>query len=239
MKKNCLILFTCILFSISAFAQGFKLGLRFAPNIAMNSVEDKLTDNVDFSNDGVAVRYSAGVIGDFFFAENYAFSTGFWFTVKRSGVKANRTDTTIGGTHHVVSNLQYVQLPISLKMYTNEIADDIKMYFQVGSTFGIKTGEKQTKFDPKVGATGNNVPEIKKPDNPNGYSSLELGLLLAAGAELRMGENTSLFGGISFNRELVNSISKKGPFNYPEPGNMRNQMANINSLLSLEVGLKF
>lgn len=239
MKKNFLILFACMFFSFSASAQGFKLGLRFAPNIAMNSVEDKLTDSVDFSNDGAAIRYSAGLIGDFFFAENYAFSTGFWYTVKRSGININRTDTRIGGTHHVVSNLNYIQIPVSLKLYTNEIAEDIKMYFQVGGTLGVKTGEKQLKFEPKPAITGEDAPEIKKPDNPSGYSGLDFGLLLAAGAEMRMGENTNLFGGISFNRGLINSISKKGPFNYPDLGNVRSRVANINSLLSLEVGLKF
>lgn len=239
MKKNFLILCACMIWVVDTHAQNFKLGLRLAPSLAYNSVDDKATDDKLYKADGVGLRYSAGVVADFFFADNYAFSSGLWFTTKRSGVKVERNDPVIGGTHHTVTNLQYLQLPVSLKLFTNEVADDIKLYFQVGSTLGIKIKEKLKDFHPKPVGNGEVIPIIKKPDSPSGYSNYELGLLVAAGAEMRMGENTTFFGGISFNRDLINTISKKGPFNYNEPGNVRNQMRNLNSLISLEAGLKF
>ena len=70
MKNNAILLLLLLLASNQIFAQDkkFKLGLRFAPNIAMNRVVDlQENDEFSFSNNGAGVRYSACLTGEFYF----------------------------------------------------------------------------------------------------------------------------------------------------------------------------
>src|SRR4028119_466682 len=91
MKKIALLALFFFL-SFTGFSQSpVKLGLRFAPNISFNSVNSEGRLN-NISNDGAAVRFSAGPIADFFFADNYAFSTGLWYTVKRAAIAGSVVD---------------------------------------------------------------------------------------------------------------------------------------------------
>jgi hypothetical protein len=62
-----------------------------------------------------------------------------------------------------------------------------------------------------------------------------VGLYLGAGAEMILGENTAVFGGLNYNRGLVNAL---GGLEYN--GTKINDDLKIrNQLVSLEVGIKF
>jgi hypothetical protein len=87
MKKSA-VLFLVMFLSVTGFAQ-VKLGLRLAPGLAVNSVIGDDTFDAAETN-GASVRFSAGPIADFFFADNYAISTGLWYTVKRGSFRGFR-----------------------------------------------------------------------------------------------------------------------------------------------------
>ena len=231
MKNNAILLLLLLLASNQIFAQDkkFKLGLRFAPNIAMNRVVDLVeTDEISFSNNGASVRYSAGLTGDFYFGKNYSFYTGLWYTVMRTGMKFNRT----GIKGESVYNLQYLQVPVALKLFTNEIGTDLKMYFVVGGTLGLKIDEKEKSWEPSAGSFA------QKPSKGSGHSFGDVGLLLGSGVEYQMGETTTLFFGLSYNRGLLDIASKKGPMWFS--GTNTSDIYTIStSLLSLEAGIKF
>jgi len=236
MKNNSILTFLLLLilgnFQSNAQDSKFRLGIRFAPNLAMTRVLDvKEDDGIKFENNGVGLRFSAGLTGDFYFGKNYSFYTGLWYSVQRAGIKFSDADGTSGKAIH---NLQYVQIPVALKLFTNEIATDTKLYFVLGSTLGLKIDEKEKEWE----VSGPNGRGFSKPGAGNSYSYFDAGLLLGAGAEMQMGENTILFGGLSYNRGLVNVQSDKGSFN--DKGKKASDSFKItNSLLSLEVGIKF
>jgi hypothetical protein len=227
MKKIALLSLFCLI-SIAGFSQ-VKLGLRVAPNISFNSVNSEGSFN-NIENDGSSLRFSAGPIADFFFAENYAFTTGLWYTVKRVGLSGSASDA--GGAPvnaKSLYNLQYLQLPVGLKLYTNEVAPDVRIFFVLGGTVDLKLAEKQKDEN------NNFLYEAARVSDKKAFKPIDAGLLFGTGAELVMGANTVLFGGFNYNRGLVNSL---GRVEYS--GNrLVNDVRLTNSYFSLEVGLKF
>lgn len=228
MKNKAIILCLLLLASTQLFAQDskFKLGIRFAPMVAFNKVEDTdENDNIAFESNGSGVRFSAGLYGDFYFGKNYAFHTGLWYTVNRTAAKFTTTNNSGSGSS--VYNLQMVQVPIALKLFTNEIATDMKLYFTLGGTVGIRINEKRKEWDVERDDIFSTTPTGKA------TSWGDVGLLLGMGAEYQMAESTILYAGITYNRGLLNAVSNRGIFNYAGDYTINNQ------LLGLELGIKF
>jgi hypothetical protein len=230
MKKSA-VLFLAMFLSFTGFAQ-VKLGLRLAPGLAVNSViGDDVFDAAE--TNGASVRFSAGPIADFFFADNYAISTGLWYTVKRGSFRVpsgllDETGTSLG--NQTTYNLQMIQIPVGVKLYTNEVAPDIRVYFQLGGTLDFKLAEKAKEEDNNI------LAELsERQDEKAAYKPIDVGLYLGAGAELILGENTAVFGGLNYNRGLVNAL---GGLDY-NGSRINNDLKIRNQLISLEVGIKF
>ncbi|HRH34017.1 MAG TPA: outer membrane beta-barrel protein [Catalimonadaceae bacterium] len=232
--KTKVILFSILLvssFSLLAQENKFKLGIRFAPMIAFNKiadVDDK--DSVAFESNGAGLRFSAGFFGDFHFGKNYAFHTGLWYTVNRSAAKYTSPKY---GNGESVYNLQMLQIPIALKLFTNEIAQDMKLYFTLGGTIAVKINEKRIDWSSDNGY-------FERPGSGKAFSLGDIGLLLGMGTEYQMAENTILYGGIVYNRGLIDAMSKDGLF--PKGGDNRDAKDYFtlnNQLLGLELGIKF
>jgi hypothetical protein len=231
MKKSA-VLFLAMFLSLTGFAQ-VKLGLRLAPGVAVNSViGDDVFDAA--KPNGASVRFSAGPIADFFFADNYAISTGLWYTVKRgsfqipSGTLTDASDASLGSK--TIYNLQMIQVPLTVKLYTNEVAPDIRVYFQLGGTFDAKLAEKAKEENNNI------LAELsEQQDEKAAYKPFDIGLYLGAGAEMVLGESTALFGGLNYNRGLVNAL---GGLEY-NGTQINNDLKIRNQLVSLEVGIKF
>ncbi len=230
MKKSA-VLFLAMFLSFTGFAQ-VKLGLRLAPGLAVNSViGDDVFDAAE--TNGASVRFSAGPIADFFFADNYAISTGLWYTVKRGSFRvpsglADENGASLG--NQTTYNLQMIQIPVTVKLYTNEVAPDIRVYFQLGGTLDFKLAEKAKEEDNNI------LAELsERQDEKAAYKPIDVGLYLGAGAELILGENTAVFGGLNYNRGLVNAL---GGLDY-NGSRINNDLKIRNQLISLEVGIKF
>lgn len=218
--------------SSSSDFRSVRLGIRFAPGLSFNSSDGK--NNLrSVNNDGTEARLSGGLNADFFFAENYAFSTGLWYTIRRSAFTnlpaGPAGQTALSGKSEY--NLQYLQFPVALKLYTNEVSTDMRVYFQLGGTFDVKLAEKEKDRD------SNYLWMSSESQNKNVYKPVDVSLLLGSGIELQMGENTTFFGGLTYNRGLINVMNSNLKDNNDE-GYSKN-LKSLNSLLSLEIGLKF
>lgn len=218
------------------YKQGeIQLGIRFAPGIAFNTAEATGVSG-DVTNNKTEIRLSGGLTADFLFTDTYAFSTGLWYTIKRSAFQnvtfADPNDPNGSGLKGTSEyNLQYLQVPVSLKLFTNEIASDARMYFQLGGTFDVKLAEKAQQ------KSTNALFARSEAQGGHVYKPIDVGLLLGLGVEFRLSEDNTLFGGISYNRGLVNVLSNDLKDDF---GNALNDnLKSLNSLLSLEIGLKF
>lgn len=192
-----------------AFSQ-VKLGLQLSPSLSFNRIDDREA-TVDLSTNGVGARILAGVIGDFYIQENYYFSTGLFFVPKRVGIEDDINDI------EEAYRLHYLQIPAALKLYTNEVALDMRIYFQVGMTLDVKIMED------------NISEEIRYVQD---FRNLDANVLLGAGMEYRMGYSTVVFGGLSYRRGLVDVVRDQFE---PDVGNI----VIKNDYLSLDLGVKF
>jgi hypothetical protein len=234
MKNKVILSLFVLLISSASFAQDgkFKLGLRFAPSISTSRVQDlDEKDNITYSNGSAGLRFSAGLTGDFYFGRNYSFYTGLWYSVMKAGL--NASFDTLGSIKNAesVMNIQYLQVPLALKLFTNEIATDAKLYFVVGGTAGLALKEIEISFKEGTG-------KFTKAALGKAYSIGDVGLLLGAGTEYRLGESTTVFAGLSYNRGLLNVPSAKGPLVWA--GKEASGLYDMNlGQISLELGIKF
>jgi len=220
--KKILLLLAVLTFSFASFSQ-VKIGLRVAPGLSLNGVADKNgADSVKLSKNGGGFAFSAGVNLDFFFSDNYAFMTGLWFSTKTAGLKIEDSRFAGTGNHMQKVALQYVQIPVALKVYTNELATNIKLNFTLGGTIDIKIAEKLKKNDYASTYIYN-----------SSYQPLNVGILVGSGVEYQTGGNMILFGGIYYNRGLLGQLKNNDNLKYKDYAKY-----GISSL-NLEVGAKF
>ncbi|MEM9338588.1 MAG: porin family protein [Bacteroidota bacterium] len=194
-----------ILLSLSIFGQT-KLGLKLAPVVASNRVTN---DAQNFDKDGSALKLSVGLVVDKPLSDSYFLSTGVTYLPKQVAFK----NDTLAESY----KSQYLQIPVSLKLFTNEVAPDFKVYFQVGTGVEIKVFDEPEEADFVL------VESL----NPIDFS-----VILGAGVEFRAGLSTTLFGGISYQRGLVNAINDT-----TVPGTDDLQVRN--TIVSIDLGVKF
>ena len=200
------IFFLALLISSIGLSAQTKLGLKLAPVIASNRATN---DAQTVDSDGSSLKMSVGLIVDKPLSETYFLSTGLVYVPKMA---AFRTDSATSEEY----KLQYLQIPVTLKLFTNEVAPDIKVFFQVGGAMEIKV------FDE---AESPNFDTITK------FNPADFSVILGSGVEYRAGINTTLFGGISYQRGLANTVSDT--INGAEDLQIRN------TIFSIDLGVKF
>ena len=197
--------------AIAAEAQ-VKLGVKVSPGLNTTRIKTLSTDFQNANIDGKSsLGFNGGIFVDYELSENYYFNSGVNFSARKFRFEGSYDFNQVTITTEEEIKLQYVQVPISLKLYTNEVALDKKVYFQVGATADFKV---QDDYQPLVG------------DNKMNF--FDTSLLIASGMEMTMGSNTTVFGGISFNRHFLDMFSD-------DP----NDFSGSNSFIGLEIGVKF
>ena len=186
-----------------------KLGVQMSPTLSFNRIDD---DEAQFGtrNDGVGGRLMAGVLADYMFQENYYVSSGLFFTPKRVGLKTSTNPV------EEAYRLHYLQIPASVKLFTNEVALDTRVYFQAGFTLELKILEDNISEDASL------ITDFKPIDSS---------LLLGAGVEHQFGYSTIIFGGFSYRRGLVNVVKNTDA--------TLGDLIIKNDLFSLDLGIKF
>lgn len=215
MKKTCLFILGLAL-SFGAAAQS-KIGIKLSPTLSTYRI-DYAGKDLAFSSDGVGGRFVFGPVYDHFISDNYSFSTGLLYAPKRVAFQIREA----GNPGNILTNrsesynLQYLQVPLTLKLFTNELALDTRLFFQLGGIVEVKINEK---------------PNVEENPTITRFQFFDAGLHLGAGVEHRLGYNTILFGGFFYNRGLINAVSKTVE---------RVEGLKINNdILGLDLGVKF
>ena len=194
MKKiTLLMLFLCLGFTSMAQVE---IGLQLSPTISGNRFVAE--DRYNFEKENSKLRLGVGVVVDYFFAQNYAFSTGLMYRSKGSEITYNYTRELGDGSTERISgkddiSIQYIQLPLTLKLFTNEVAPGTILYFQVGGALNTK-----------VAAQVNNKKVIDGDKVIKRFNIFETDAILGGGVEFELGQSTKIFGGLTYHRGLTN-----------------------------------
>ena len=184
--------------------QKFHFGLKAAPSLAWLK-----TDSKGVSSEGTKLGFSYGLITEFNFGEHYAFATG--VDVSYRGGKLKSTFSTTDASSSLVTttvatyayNLEYIELPLTLKFKTNEIGY-LTYYLQAGVAPGINirakadvTTSTQVTGYPIINSAEDNV------DVKDGINNLNLSMILGGGVEYTLSGSTVLLAGITFSNGFM------------------------------------
>ena len=218
--KKITLLMLFLLAGFSSMAQ-IEIGLQLSPTVSGNRFIAE--DRYNFEQESSKLRLGVGVVADYFFAQNYAFSTGLIYRSKGGEITYTETDDS-GVALNKQDDLavQYLELPISLKLFTNEVAPGTILYFQVGGSLNTKVAAQVN--DKKV-INGEKV--MKR------FNIFETDALLGGGAEFQLGQSTKIFAGLTYHRGLTDIDDF-----YEEKFDDKNISVKNNGV-SLDFGLKF
>ena len=216
----------------AAFAQ-VEIGLKVSPSIAYLRPDSPA--GTSFTSEKSKLSFGGGIFMDYFFGENYAFNTGLFLTGKGgtiSYIEQNGAIGTGGGQPGRVEQkiaMQYLEVPLTVKLFTNEVAPDTRVYFQVGGSLAVPV---QVRINGDKYYTdlydGNTQTKAGKH-----VFDIDANIIGGAGVEYQLGQSTKLLAGISYHHGLID-------FDRYFERNRGFSDVNIkNSVFALDLGLKF
>ena len=226
-------------------APTIKMGLRVSPNFSWVNIQKG-----SMSNDGLGLGFSYGVTADFAMFK----STNYWLATELSvstipvlaksntelrnvrtisntgGVKRDTIYTYMGSQVHFKYNTQYLQIPLSVKMKTDEIGN-MKYYFQFGlapsfmmksklsttitdgdgiypSNKGISSHDPNSPDDDVYQFTGTAIPLSPSGEKEYAFedniASFRFPIIMGVGVEYKLTGNTMFTAGLRFDNAINN-----------------------------------
>ncbi len=231
----------------NSFSQAdFRFGFQVSPTFNFIA-----SDENDIKNNGTVVGLKLGMLGEYYFRENYAFTGGLGFAFNSGGKmlfnqegvfwsESDHTvkgDTLVGGTN-LRYGVQYVEIPVGFKMVTRYFGQ-IRAYAELPVfTIGIKT-QARGDINGTSRSTGDARSEekidIKKEVNP-----LNISWGIGGGAEYEISESTSIVAGLFYNQGFIDMTSKDGTDVKSNDGEFRDDDSKITLRnLTLRIGVMF
>ncbi len=189
-----IITFVSVLLSFNTYAQDFRLGFKANP---LFSTIKPNSDNHNSVSTKLGLSY--GVIFDYFLKEHYAIETELGISTMGGKVEYSKGDTTI--TSDI--KLNYVEVPIAIKLITADVKPNLKVYGKFGVNLGFAT-KTSAKISYKKGDTEFANDDIK---NASKYiQPFNISLLMGAGVEYNLAKNLDLILGFSYMNGFFNTM---------------------------------
>lgn len=196
--KKYLFISILLLSAIQIFAQ--HSNLRFTV-----FVDPKFTwmnsDYTSIENDGSKMGVNIGLNVDKFFADNYAIMTGvsinnvggnLTFNYDDKVLSTNGGDEPLNNGSTVEYKLQYINVPLGLKLKTNEIG-----YWTFFTHLGLNSG-----INIKATAEVDDI-ELQNENISKEVRLFNLGYYIGAGAEYSIGGNAAIVVGVTYTNGFV------------------------------------
>ncbi|GAB2462959.1 hypothetical protein GCM10011375_14840 [Hymenobacter qilianensis] len=189
-----------------------EIGIKLSPSIAYLRADSPGVSN--FKSEKSKLGIGGGLVVDYFFGQNYAFGTGLQLTSKGGTISYSGFDLN----NEQKISLQYLEIPLTVKLFTNDITTDTKLYFQLGGKIG---GVVAARIDGDKFYQGNER-------SRKHFIIPDAALLGGFGAEYQVGQSTKVFAGLSYHHGLAN-IDRY----------FDNDVTIKNGEVALDLGIKF
>lgn len=199
-----------VMASWAAFSQSgssnVHFGLKASPSLAWLR-----TDSKYFESNGSKFGFTYGLITEFGFTERYAFATGLDISYRGGKLKSIITSKNPTGGDSTTSiqsslTLQYIELPLTIKLKTNEIGY-LTYYLQAGIAPGLnirsRINSKITSESNNNGVITNASSEDNNVDIKKDINTLNLSMLIGGGVEYTLSGSTVLLVGLQFNNGFI------------------------------------
>lgn len=209
--KRTLILTLLSLMVSNLFAQGnVRFGFTTSPGITWLS-----PDNPNIKSEGVRFSFTYGAIVDFIIDDNERYSITSGVQIAMDGGKLSGMPATklAGQSSMLTAKVQYLELPVGLKLRSNETSKNMTFYGILGIVNGINIRARADHFyedlTQGIRIDEKNVRLRDKQFYPNEIKKVvpyQLSLQFEGGTEFRVAENTSIVGGLYFRNGFTNII---------------------------------
>ncbi|MDY0076026.1 MAG: porin family protein [Bacteroidales bacterium] len=222
-----LLLVFVIVGSTIAQQKAFQFGFKVAPSIGWIKPNSE-----GYKRDGLKMGFNWGFVGEFFLMENYAVTTGF-NVIYVNGAYRYPDFQNIGGLNLLgetnrLLKLKYIQLPVVLKMKTNEF-NGIKLFGEIGFGLGFNVGAKAEDdfyFNEKK-------QQSKSSDVSSVVRFTRESLILGAGIEYPLGGSTFLTAGVRFDNNFIDILKDQNSVDKSI------EQKGISNFIELQLGLLF
>lgn len=213
MKKLLIALNFIICFLSATFAQKIQGGLKGLSNI--NWIK---SNESTFTNDGLRLGLGWGVFADYKLTKNYFLSASLDFLYSGINIQAQNS----AYTQHIKYDLNYVSLPITIKMKTNEIGH-MKYFGQFGIDPGVNL---KARADIET-ITSQSTVIVENQNVKSDIFPLRLALVVGLGTEYNIVGSTSLVGSITFNNGFVSVLKNNSSTTINEQANAHFVALNV------------
>ncbi len=220
-----------------------RFGFQLSPSFGWMSTNETL-----INSNGTNLGLKLGMIAEFYFRENYAFTTGLGFHFNAGGTlyyEGSFDEVNIWtevedldarafpGETDFKYSLQFVEIPFGLKLRTREFGY-LRYYMQPALHLGITT-QSRGQIENVTGVDSDEKYDIGSAVNP-----INLGWGFGAGVEYNVSSSTSLIGGLAFQSGFAD-LTKDKNTRLVRPGRMDKEddsKGKINSI-TLVLGVMF
>jgi hypothetical protein len=228
--KKVLLTVAALALAPAAFAQ-VEIGLKISPSISYLRTDSPSATS--FSSESSKFSFGGGIFMDYFFGENYAFNTGLFLTGKGGTISytESNSNSPIGIPVRVEQKIamQYLEVPLTVKLFTNEVAPDTRIYFQVGGSLAIPVQTRINGQKNYIDSFNSN----KETTAGSHVFDVDANIIGGVGAEYQLGQSTKFLAGLSYHHGLVDTDR------YFEKTRNFDSVNIKNSIFSLDLGLKF
>ena len=191
----------------------YKIGIRIGPTLSLSRTSSD-GSNTAIERDGSSVRFLLGAFVDIPFKENYYFHSGINFASKRTGITLRDTRVTDPGSQ--TFDHEYLQIPLLLKLYTNEVLLDTKVFINFGLVPEIRLNTDNG---------GQVAPTILE------FQNFDIAGNFGGGIEKGIGVNTKVFAAFNFYLGFIDQVKTQNA--------IYDDFQVKSNLFSLEFGIKF
>lgn len=267
MKKSTLVVVMCVWAMLTqAQEQEWKIAFHVDPNVSWYKPDHK-----NIEQEGNKLRFGFGISIDKMFTDNYAIGTGLNLMttggeltyLREEYVDVNGKSTRFVSQVTRDYNTKYVEVPLTLKLRTNEIGY-ITYWGQMGLGVGfnyrakadetIKYVKQFIEDDPNT--TGENEEawvdanlrevNIEDEDIADDIALFRTSLIAGAGIEYSISGSTSIVAGIIYNNGFGDVLKKRGVLQEtngsPVFSNLEPKffdLKSMNNFVGLQIGILF
>ena len=201
MKKTLLTIAFVIVMTISASAQfkPFQFGLKVEPGVNWSKLNSE-----HLYDSKTSLNFNWGFVGNYYFVENYGFSTGFNVRFMSGEYSFDHTTTTTTKIRRTIKN-QYLEIPIGLIMRTEKMGD-IRIIGNIGYGLGFLLNSKERNYDENDNE--------KSLDKSSSYSSVRHALIVKLGIEYYVSRSSCITAAFVFNNNIANIYSSKDDYKH-------------------------
>lgn len=233
-----------------------RFGAFLAPTISWMRPTAATDDENQFnvSNGGSKIGFTYGLMGEYFFATNYGIVTG--IQINQTGgniIATNKNQSPTPSTSDQVLSadfnyrLQYLQVPIALKLRTDDISG-FRFFGQLGASVGFNIGKKadyDVKYYQNAGGIGairdTSGTKIKLSGKVGNIAPVMFEMNIGAGAEYPINNKLTAYVGLFFNNGFAPDATKPNLFDEAKlgyAGEFRDANTRLNNF-ALRLGLFF